>query len=186
LRRVYGVGRSAGDPAPTLAQACGSAYDALPARSLWAKTRDGVRLYARARLSGAGHVFLIGSSMGGAAIVQNTSALRVEGRVSLSGTRLWPGYGINSPAGVARIRDPFLYVGTRDDWNAPVKEALGIFRRVGARDKRTAFYPGSAHGWDIIERSRVRRAGPYPRPPVDREPLVEAVPAPGVPGDAEG
>jgi hypothetical protein len=93
--------------------------------------------------------------MGGAAIVQNTSALRVEGRVSLSGTRLWPGYGINSPAGVARIRDPFLYVGTRDDWNAPVKEALGIFRRVGARDKRTAFYPGSAHGWDIIERSRV-------------------------------
>jgi hypothetical protein len=47
-----------------------------------------------------------------AAIVQNTSALRVAGRISLSGTRLWPGYGINNRAGVARIRDPFLYVGT--------------------------------------------------------------------------
>jgi hypothetical protein len=66
-----------------------------------------------------------------AAIVQNTSALRVAGRISLSGTRLWPGYGINNRAGVARIRDPFLYVGTRGDWRAPLKEALGIFRRVG-------------------------------------------------------
>src|SRR6266542_1217964 len=84
-------------------------------------------------------------------------ALRVDGQISLSGTRLWQGYGINYPAGVARIRDPFLYVGTRHDWRAPLKEALRIFHRVGARDKRTALYPGSNHGWDIIERSRFAR-----------------------------
>jgi dienelactone hydrolase len=209
------------DTPPTLTQACGSAYANLPARTLWAETHDGVRLYmadigsgtttavlahggrsdlcetldfatqlvakgyrvvafdfrgnghsqspsrnrlslgkdlsaavAHARQLNAEHVFLIGSSMGGAAIVQNTSTLRVDGRISLSGTRLWQGYGINDPAGVARIRSPFLYVGTRHDWRAPLKEAVRIFRRVGAHDKRTAFYPGSAHGWDIIESSR--------------------------------
>jgi pimeloyl-ACP methyl ester carboxylesterase len=92
--------------------------------------------------------------MGGAAIVQNTSALRVEGRISLSGTRLWPGFGINHPADLARIRAPFIYVGSRDDWRAPLKEALGIFRRVGAADKRTAIYPGSEHGWQLVEGSR--------------------------------
>jgi len=214
----------ADDTPPKLTDACGSAYADLPARSFWAETRDGVRLYmvdigsgtttvvlahggrsdlcetldfatqlvakgyrvvtfdfrgngrsqtpsrnrlalgrdlstavGHARQAGARHIFLIGSSMGGAAIVQNTSALRVDGRISLSGTRLWQGYGINYPAGVARIRDPFLYVGTRHDWRAPLKEALRIFHRVGARDKRTALYPGSNHGWDIIERSRFAR-----------------------------
>ncbi len=211
---------AAGDIPPTLAEACGSAYDAMPAHSFWAETGDGVRLYmieagngattlvlahggrsdlcdtltfagraiaagyrivafdfrgngrsesppsrlalgndlaaavAHARQNGAKHIFLIGSSMGGAAIVQNTSALRVDGRISLSGTRLWPGFGINDPAGLARIRAPVLYVGSRNDWRAPLREALGIFRRIGARDKRTALYPGSDHGWQLVDNAR--------------------------------
>jgi hypothetical protein len=32
-----------------------------------------------------------------------------------------------------------------------VQEALRIFRRVGARDKRTAFYRGSRHGYDLVQ-----------------------------------
>jgi pimeloyl-ACP methyl ester carboxylesterase len=107
--------------------------------------------FAHARQRGAERTFLIGSSMGGAAIVQNTSAFRVDGRISLSGTRLWPGFGINDPAGLARIRDPFLYVGSRDDWRAPAGEARSIFRRVGATDKRMVLYPGSDHGWQLVE-----------------------------------
>jgi len=47
------------------------------------------------------------------------------------------------------------------DWRAPFKEAQSIFRRVGARDKRTAFYPVSDHGWQLVESapfaSRARR-----------------------------
>jgi dienelactone hydrolase len=109
---------------------------------------------AHARQGGAEHIFLIGSSMGGAAIVQNTSTLDVDGRISLSGTRLWRGFGINNQSGLARIRAPYLYVGARDDWRAPLTEALGIFRKVGARDKRTALYPGSDHGWQFMETSR--------------------------------
>jgi pimeloyl-ACP methyl ester carboxylesterase len=132
----------------------GSGRSELPSRNQLALGKDLASAVAHARQTGAERVFLIGSSMGGAAIVQNTSALRVEGRISLSGTRLWPGFGINNPAGVARIRAPFLYVGSRDDWRAPLKEALGIFRRVGAADKRTAFYPGSDHGWQLLDSAR--------------------------------
>jgi pimeloyl-ACP methyl ester carboxylesterase len=109
---------------------------------------------AHARQTGAEHTFLIGASMGGAAIAQNTSTLDVDGRISLSGTRLWLGFGINNPAGLARIRAPYLYVGARDDWRAPLPEALAIFRKIGARDKRTAIYPGSEHGWQFVETSR--------------------------------
>jgi pimeloyl-ACP methyl ester carboxylesterase len=132
----------------------GSGRSELPSRNPLALGKDLAAAVAYARQTGAERVFLVGSSMGGAAIVQNTSALRVEGRISLSGTSLWPGFGINNPAGLARIRAPFLYVGSRDDWRAPLKEAHGIFRRVGAADKRTAIYPGSDHGWQLVEGSR--------------------------------
>jgi dienelactone hydrolase len=132
----------------------GSGRSEAPSRNGLALGRDLAAAVAHARQSDAERIFLMGSSMGGAAIVQNTSALRVDGRISLSGTRLWPGFGMNNPAGLARIRDPFLYVGTRNDWRAPLKEALSIFRRVGAVDKHTAFYPGSDHGWQLVESSR--------------------------------
>jgi pimeloyl-ACP methyl ester carboxylesterase len=132
----------------------GSGRSESPSTNRLALGKDLAAAVAHARATGAERVFLIGSSMGGAAIVQNTSALRVEGRISLSGTRLWPGFGINNPAGLPRIRAPFLYVGSRNDWRAPLKEALGIFRRVGAADKRTAFYPGSDHGWQLVDSSR--------------------------------
>jgi pimeloyl-ACP methyl ester carboxylesterase len=105
------------------------------------------------RGDGANRVFLLGASMGGGAVVQNTSRLAVDGRISLSGTRLWRGYGVNNPAGVRRLREPFLYVGSRRDPIVPLSEALRIFRRVGSRDKRTAIYRGSAHGIDLVQRT---------------------------------
>jgi dienelactone hydrolase len=128
----------------------GNGRSASPLKNALALGKDLAAAVAYARASGAERVFLIGSSMGGAAIVQNTAALRVDGRISLSGTRLWPGFGINHYASLRRIRDPFLYVGSRNDWRAPLKEALDIFRSVGAADKRHAFYPGSDHGWGLL------------------------------------
>jgi pimeloyl-ACP methyl ester carboxylesterase len=128
----------------------GWGHSAYPSRNKIALGRDLAAAVARARQDSAGHVFLVGASMGGAAVVQNTSSLDVDGRVSLSGTRLWPGFGINHPKALKRIRAPFLYVGARSDRRAPLKEALAIFRRIGARDKRTALYPGSDHGWGLV------------------------------------
>lgn len=132
----------------------GAGFSDKPFRNRLAFGLDFAAVVARARAMGAERVFLIGSSRGGAAIVQNTASLRVEGRISLSGMRLWRGYGINNQASLARIRAPFLYVGTRNDRRAPLKEVFRIFRRIGAADKRTAFYPGTAHGFELVEYSR--------------------------------
>jgi pimeloyl-ACP methyl ester carboxylesterase len=122
-----------------------------PAHNRLALGRDLAAMVDRARAENAERVFLIGASMGGAAVVQNTSALEVDGRISLSGTRLWPGYGVNQPRALKRIRTPFLYLGSRDDWRAPLREVRAIVRRIGSRDKRTALYPGSDHGWALVD-----------------------------------
>lgn len=106
---------------------------------------------ARARASGAAKVFLIGASLGGAASVQASASLPVDGIVSLSGTRFYPGYGVNDPDAVRRLRAPFLFVGTRDDSDVPVEEAMDVLHQIGSSDKRTRFYPGSWHGWEIVQ-----------------------------------
>jgi pimeloyl-ACP methyl ester carboxylesterase len=129
-----------------------------PERNWLALGRDYAAAVAHARRTGAERVFLIGSSMGGAAIAQNTASIRVDGRISLSGMRLWNGFGINDRRGPARIRAPFLYVGTRGDRRAPVGEVRTIFRRIGARDKRIAFYRGVAHGWEVVDSPRYANA----------------------------
>jgi alpha-beta hydrolase superfamily lysophospholipase len=96
-------------------------------------------------------VFLIGASLGGAAAVQNGASLHVDGIVSLSGTRIWPGFGINHYASLPRLRVPFLYLGTTDDSAAPAKEARDIYGRVGSQDKRIVLYRGSLHGTAFVD-----------------------------------
>jgi len=113
--------------------------------------RDLAGAVTRVRADGATEVFLMGASMGGAAVVQNSAGIDVAGRISLSGTRLWSGYGVNDPAGVRRVSAPFLYVGTRDDWRAPRPEALSVFGMIGSADKKIVMYQGSDHGWDLVE-----------------------------------
>lgn len=125
-----------------------------PSKNPLAYGRDLAAAVAHARRTGAERVFLIGSSYGGAAVVHNTSTLRVDGRVSLSGTRFRRGFGFNNFRGLARIRAPFLYVGTRRDPYAPLKEALRVVRRIGASDKRAAIYPGGDHGWLLTTHGR--------------------------------
>jgi pimeloyl-ACP methyl ester carboxylesterase len=121
-----------------------------PRRDRLALRRDLASAVARLHREGAKHVFLIGASMGGAAVVQNSGGVRVTGLVSLSGTRLWPGYGINKP-GPRSLRAPFLYVGSKNDSRAPLPEAREIFRRVGSRDKQSVFFAGGWHGWTLVQ-----------------------------------
>ncbi len=113
--------------------------------------RDLAAAVTRAWAGGTRRVFLIGASLGGAAAVQNGAALHVDGIVSLSGTRIWPGFGINHYASLPHLRVPFLYLGTTDDSLAPEKEARGIYARVGAKDKRIVLYRGSLHGTAFVD-----------------------------------
>jgi alpha-beta hydrolase superfamily lysophospholipase len=113
--------------------------------------RDLEAAVTRAWAGGTRRVFLMGASLGGAAAVQNGASLDVSGIVSLSGTRIWPGFGINNYASLPRLRVPFLYLGTTDDSAAPAKEARGIYARVGSRDKRIVLYRGSLHGTAFVD-----------------------------------
>src|SRR6266545_5054314 len=128
----------------------GNGLSQRPARNVLALGRDLAAAVAEAHAEGAEHVFLIGASMGGAAAVQNSAGLPVAGIVSLSGTRLWPGFGINEP-GPSALRAPLLYLGSRDDSNAPLKEALTVVRTAASRDKRSLLYPGALHGWQLVQ-----------------------------------
>jgi alpha-beta hydrolase superfamily lysophospholipase len=113
--------------------------------------RDLEAAVTRAWAGGTRRVFLVGASLGGAAAVQNGASLHVSGIVSLSGTRIWPGFGINHYASLPRLRAPFLYLGTTDDSAAPAKEARDIYGRVGSEDKRIVLYRGSLHGTAFVD-----------------------------------
>src|SRR6266542_4355536 len=128
----------------------GNGHSARPSKNVLAYRRDFTAAIKQLRSDGARRVFLIGASMGGAAAVQNSGGLPLTGVVSLSGTRLWSGYGINKP-GPRALRAPFLYVGSKSDWRAPLKEARTIVRTAGSRDKRSIFYRGSLHGWEFVQ-----------------------------------
>jgi pimeloyl-ACP methyl ester carboxylesterase len=128
----------------------GNGHSAYPPKNALAYRRDFAAAITHLKRDGATRVFLIGASMGGAAAVQNSGGLPLAGVVSLSGTRLWTGFGINKP-GPRALRAPFLYIGSRSDHRAPFAEARTIVRNAGSRDKRTVFYRGSLHGWDLVQ-----------------------------------
>lgn len=134
----------------------GNGQSVRPARNVLSYRRDFAAAIKQLERGGASKVFLIGASMGGAAAVQNSGGLPLAGVVSLSGTRLWPGFGINRP-GPRALHAPFLYVGSRNDWRAPLKEARTIIRNAGSRDKRSVFYRGSLHGWELVQNARFAR-----------------------------
>jgi pimeloyl-ACP methyl ester carboxylesterase len=129
----------------------GYGHSESPSTGYLALGRDLAAAVARVRADGARRVFLLGASRGGAAVVQNTAGIRVDGLISLSGTRLLSGYGVNDPAGVRALSAPVLYVGSRDDSRAPLQEAQSVFRSVGSRDKRIVLYPGAVHGSALVE-----------------------------------
>jgi pimeloyl-ACP methyl ester carboxylesterase len=131
-------------------------HSAYPSKNTLAYRRDFAAASKHLTDNGANRVFLIGASMGGAAAVQNSGGLPFAGVVSLSGTRLWSGFGVNKP-GPRALRAPFFYIGSKDDWRAPLKEARSIVRSAGSRDKRSVFYRGSLHGWELVQSAPVAR-----------------------------
>jgi len=105
---------------------------------------------------GTEKVFLMGGSLGGAAVVQNGSRLDVDGIVSLSGTRFFAGYGVNDPDAVHEMKAAFLLVSSRDDGNVPVEEARSVFASSGSSDKRLELRDGSTHGLDLLDDPAIR------------------------------
>jgi len=113
--------------------------------------RDLRAAIARLHADGAKRVFLEGASFGGAVSLAYASQLDVGGVISLSGEAYLPRGTPNALAGVTKLHAPLLIVGARNDFYLPVSDALLLLRHAPAKDKRTAFYPGFWHGWNIVE-----------------------------------
>jgi alpha-beta hydrolase superfamily lysophospholipase len=132
--------RGTGDSPPPVKVADRSAYE-----------RDFAAAISRLRADGSTRVVVIGASLGGARALTYGPRLDADAIVSLSGEATLPEYDIDALPVVPRLRVPLLIVGSRQDGYLPVASALQLLRRAGSKDKQTAFFPGSWHGWELVE-----------------------------------
>jgi pimeloyl-ACP methyl ester carboxylesterase len=109
---------------------------------------DVVAAAAELRRRGADRIVLVGSSMGGTAVLSAATRIRppVAGVVSLSGPS---GFGgVDAEAAMARLRVLFV-VGADDQ---PYREQTRLmYQAARARDKRLLVIPGGGHGTSLVE-----------------------------------
>ena len=106
---------------------------------------------------GAGKVFVVGASFGGAAMLKEAAKLQgVTGFANLSGELDLPTTGDVLPA-VRRLRAPLLVIASRRDSYLDAADARRLVRAAGSADKQLALYPGSYHGWDLLEQAPFRQ-----------------------------
>jgi pimeloyl-ACP methyl ester carboxylesterase len=111
---------------------------------------DVVAAAEQLRGRGADTIVLVGSSMGGTAVLAAAARIRppVAGVVSLSGPATFE--GVNARAAVARLRVPVLFVASGDD-HPFVDDARVMYRAARVRDRRLLVIPGVNHGTSMLE-----------------------------------
>jgi pimeloyl-ACP methyl ester carboxylesterase len=111
---------------------------------------DVVAAAEQLRRHGADRIVLIGSSMGGTAVLSAATRIRppVAGVVSLSGASSFG--GVDAKAAMARLRVPVLFVVAADD--RPFGEQARLMHRAArVHDKRLLVIPGGGHGTGLLE-----------------------------------
>jgi pimeloyl-ACP methyl ester carboxylesterase len=111
---------------------------------------DVVAAAGQLRHRGADRIVLIGSSMGGTAVLSAAARIRppVAGVVSLSGPAAFQ--GVDAGAAVARLRVPVLLVAAADD-HPFVDDARAMYRAAPVGDKRLLVVGGGGHGTSLLE-----------------------------------
>jgi pimeloyl-ACP methyl ester carboxylesterase len=111
---------------------------------------DVVAAAEQLRRRGAEKIVLIGSSMGGTAVLSAATRIRppVAGVVSLSGPASFQ--GVDAGAAASRLRVPVLLVAAADD-QPFADDARAMYRAAPARDKRLLLVPGGGHGTSLLE-----------------------------------
>jgi pimeloyl-ACP methyl ester carboxylesterase len=111
---------------------------------------DVVAAAEQLRRRGADRVVLIGSSMGGTAVLAAATRIRppVAGVVSLSGPASFQ--GVDAGKAVSRLRVPVLLVAGADD-QPFADDARALYRAAPVRDKRLLVVPGGGHGTSLLE-----------------------------------
>jgi pimeloyl-ACP methyl ester carboxylesterase len=111
---------------------------------------DVVAAAEQLRRRGADRIVLIGSSMGGTAVLSAATRIRppVAGVVSLSGPTWFQ--GVDAGAAASRLRVPVLLVVGADD-ALFVDDARAMYRAAPVRDKRLLVIGGGGHGTSLLE-----------------------------------
>jgi alpha-beta hydrolase superfamily lysophospholipase len=103
------------------------------------------------RRRGAERVFLVGASIGGAAVmVAGVRLPWAAGVVSLSGETDFSGLPLHPLRAVPGLRVPFLVMTSTTDRYLTIPQARALVRAAGSKAKRVAIYPGGWHGWDLL------------------------------------
>ena len=111
---------------------------------------DVVAATAELRRRGADRVVLVGSSMGGTAVLSAATRIRppVAGVVSLSGASSFG--GVDAEGAMARLRVPVLFVAAADDQHF-TEQARLMYRAARVPDKDLLVVPGGGHGTSMLE-----------------------------------
>lgn len=111
---------------------------------------DVVAATAELRRRGVDRVVLVGSSMGGTAVLSAATRIRppVAGVVSLSGASSFG--GVDAQGAMTRLRVPVLFVVAADDGHFTAQARL-LHRAARATDKRLLVVGGGGHGTSMVE-----------------------------------
>lgn len=105
-----------------------------------------------ARAEGAKDLFLMGASLGGATTLMYAPTVSgLAGVVSLSGELQLPNYKLDGIDAVRRLRAPLLTIGSRGDAYFDAADSRKLNQAAGSPDKQAALFPGSYHGWDLLD-----------------------------------
>ena len=105
-----------------------------------------------ARAEGSKDLFLMGASMGGAAMLMYAPTLSgLAGVVSLSGELQLPSDKLDGIDAVPKLRAPLLTIGSRQDGFFDAADSRRLHQAAGSPDKQAAVFPGSYHGWDLLD-----------------------------------
>jgi len=101
------------------------------------------------RRRGVARVVLVGSSMGGTAVLVAAGRIRpmVAGVVSLSGAAVFA--GMDARVVVPRLRVPALFIAAKGDGPFPAA-ARGLYGAAGTRDKELLMLSSAAHGTNLL------------------------------------
>jgi alpha-beta hydrolase superfamily lysophospholipase len=110
--------------------------------------RDVAAAAAEVRSLGSKKVFVVGASLGGAAVLKAAPSLDPEpaGVVSLSGEPQL----LDAMESAPRLKAPLLVLIARNDGYSSVADNRRLVRAAGSSDKKLAVYPGTWHGWDLL------------------------------------
>ena len=110
---------------------------------------DVVAAVAELRRRGVAGVVLVGSSMGGTAVLVAAPRIHpaVAGVVSLSGPALFG--DLDARAAVGRLRVPALFMAARRD-QPFAAAARGLYRAAATSDKRLVVLSSAAHGTNLL------------------------------------